>query len=50
MNTLNESALMQMLELQDKMNKKIDPQWLMKKQPFLRAVLVESIEALEHFG
>lgn len=39
-----------MLELQDSMNKKIDHDWLAKRHAYLRAVLVEATEALEHYG
>lgn len=39
-----------MLELQEKMNRKIHPEWQGAGFAFLRAVLVESIEALEHYG
>lgn len=39
-----------MLELQASMNKKIDDDWLVKRHAYLRAVLVEATEALEHYG
>lgn len=39
-----------MLELQDSMNQKIDHDWLAKRHAYLRAVLVEATEALEHYG
>src|SRR6185503_11482509 len=39
-----------MLELQDAMNRKINPGWLAAGYPFLRAVLVEAVEALDHYG
>lgn len=39
-----------MLELQDGMNKKIDHDWLARHHAYLRAVLVEATEALEHYG
>ena len=42
--------LLAMLELQDSMNKKIDNDWLAKRHAYLRAVLVEATEALEHYG
>lgn len=42
--------LLAMLELQDSMNKKIDPDWIGKRHAYLRAVLVEATEALEHYG
>lgn len=39
-----------MLELQASMNQKIDHDWLAKRHAYLRAVLVEATEALEHYG
>jgi dimeric dUTPase (all-alpha-NTP-PPase superfamily) len=45
-----EGMLHAMLELQDSMNRKINPQWLSAGYPFLRAVLVEAVEALDHYG
>jgi dimeric dUTPase (all-alpha-NTP-PPase superfamily) len=39
-----------MLELQDGMNRKINPQWESAGYPFLRAVLVEAVEGLDHYG
>ena len=39
-----------MLELQASMNQKIDHDWLEKRHAYLRAVLVEATEALEHYG
>ncbi len=42
--------LLTMLELQDSMNKKIDTDWLARRHAYLRAVLVEATEALEHYG
>lgn len=42
--------LLAMLELQDSMNKKIDSDWIGKRHAYLRAVLVEATEALEHYG
>ncbi len=42
--------LLAMLDLQDSMNKKIDPGWIGKHHAYLRAVLVEATEALEHYG
>ena len=50
MNTLNADMLLAMLDLQDSMNKKIDHDWLSKRHAYLRAVLVEATEALEHYG
>jgi len=42
--------LLAMLDLQDSMNRKIDPDWIDKRHAYLRAVLVEATEALEHYG
>ena len=42
--------LLAMLELQDSMNRKINPDWLHKGHAWLRAVMVEATEALEHYG
>lgn len=50
MNAPNPGMLLAMLDLQDSMNKKIDSDWLGKRHAYLRAVLVEATEALEHYG
>jgi dimeric dUTPase (all-alpha-NTP-PPase superfamily) len=42
--------LLAMLGLQDSMNQKIDTDWMAKRHAYLRAVLVEATEALEHYG
>ena len=39
-----------MLRLQDQINTKIDPNWMEKEHPYLRAVIVEASEAMEHYG
>jgi dimeric dUTPase (all-alpha-NTP-PPase superfamily) len=39
-----------MLQLQDNMNAKVNPQWLSTRSPFLRAVVIEGAEAIEHHG
>ncbi len=39
-----------MLSLQAEMNRKIDPDWLMAAYPYLRAVVIEGAEAIEHHG
>ena len=44
------TMLVAMLALQDSMNLKIDPDWISKRHAYLRAVLVEATEALEHYG
>lgn len=50
MNTPSPGMLLAMLDLQDSMNKKIDADWLARRHAYLRAVLVEATEALEHYG
>ena len=47
---LNNSQLNTMLELQDKMNKKVNPDWLNAGYAYLRAAMIESVEAIEHHG
>jgi dimeric dUTPase (all-alpha-NTP-PPase superfamily) len=44
------SMLTSMLRLQDEINKKVNPKWLDAGYPYLRAVFVESVEALDHHG
>lgn len=39
-----------MLEMQQKMNAKINPDWKNKGYQFLRAAMVEGVEAMEHRG
>lgn len=39
-----------MLNLQDGMNKKVNPQWLTAGYSYLRAAMIESVEAIEHHG
>lgn len=39
-----------MLALQDKMNAKVNPDWINVRSPFLRAVVIEGAEAIEHHG
>jgi dimeric dUTPase (all-alpha-NTP-PPase superfamily) len=50
MNAPSTGMLLAMLDLQDSMNRKIDPDWIGKRHAYLRAVLVEATEALEHYG
>lgn len=45
-----DAQLAAMLELQERMNRKINPAWREAGYEFLRAVLVEAVEALEHYG
>ena len=39
-----------MLELQAKMNARVNPHWVEAAYPYLRAVVVEGAEAIEHHG
>ena len=50
MDTPTHGMLLAMLDLQDSMNRKIDADWISKRHAYLRAVLVEATEALEHYG
>lgn len=48
--TLSLPQAQSMLELQNKMNLTVNPDWLQAGYPFLRAVVVEGGEAIEHHG
>lgn len=50
MTTLLESQARLMLSLQSRMNAKVDPLWVQKRFPYLRAVVIEAAEAIEHHG
>ena len=50
MNTLLENQAETMLALQASMNSKVDEQWLSARYPYLRAVVIEGAEAIEHHG
>ncbi len=39
-----------MLSLQTSMNIKVDPNWVKARYPYLRAVIIEAAEAIEHHG
>lgn len=39
-----------MLNLQDKMNKKVNPEWLDAGYGYLRAAMIEAVEGIEHHG
>ncbi|MEX0962999.1 MAG: dUTP diphosphatase [Pseudohongiellaceae bacterium] len=39
-----------MLSLQAAMNAKIDPNWVVARYPYMRAVVIEASEAIEHHG
>jgi dimeric dUTPase (all-alpha-NTP-PPase superfamily) len=47
---LTAQQLATMLNLQDKMNTKVNPDWLNAGYGYLRAAMVESVEAIEHHG
>ncbi|AXR06940.1 dUTP diphosphatase [Salinimonas sediminis] len=47
---LSQQHIATMLSLQDKMNAKVNPQWLHAGYGYLRAAMVESVEAIEHHG
>ncbi|MFT5711720.1 MAG: dimeric dUTPase (all-alpha-NTP-PPase superfamily) [Glaciecola sp.] len=47
---LTSTQLNTMLNLQDDMNKKVNPQWLTAGYSYLRAAMIESVEAIEHHG
>jgi dimeric dUTPase (all-alpha-NTP-PPase superfamily) len=47
---LNAQQLATMLELQQKMNTKVNPDWMNAGYGFMRAAMVESVEAIEHHG
>ncbi len=47
---MKRAQLMALLEMQGAMNAKVNPNWLKAEYPFLRAVVVEGAEAMEHYG
>lgn len=48
--TINETHLITMLELQDGMNAKVNPEWVAANNNWHRAIQVEGVEAIEHHG
>lgn len=46
--TLTREQLLAMLEMQDAMNTRVNTGWLEADYPFLRAVVIEGAEAIEH--
>lgn len=48
--TISESQLISMLELQDAMNSKVNPEWVAANNDWYRAIQVEGVEAIEHHG
>lgn len=47
---LNQTQLAIMLDLQNKMNSKVNEGWLNAGYAYLRAAMIESVEAIEHHG
>jgi dimeric dUTPase (all-alpha-NTP-PPase superfamily) len=47
---LTDTQVRTMLHLQATMNSKVDPDWIAAAYPYLRAVVVEAAEAIEHHG
>lgn len=47
---LTEIQLQSMLELQDGMNSKVNPDWVAANNNWHRAILAEAVEAIEHHG
>jgi dimeric dUTPase (all-alpha-NTP-PPase superfamily) len=48
--TLSETQLDAMLNMQDDMNSKVNPEWVLAKNNWHRAIQVEGVEAIEHHG
>ncbi len=48
--TISETQLSTMLELQDGMNSKVNPEWVAANNNWHRAIQVEGVEAIEHHG
>jgi dimeric dUTPase (all-alpha-NTP-PPase superfamily) len=47
---LNKSQIKVMLEMQNKMNKTVHPEWVTKGWDYMRAAALETAEAVEHHG
>lgn len=47
---LSDQQLQTMLQLQARMNSHVDENWLQASYPYLRAVVIEGAEAMEHHG
>ncbi|MDP6652658.1 MAG: dUTP diphosphatase [Gammaproteobacteria bacterium] len=47
---LSQDQATTMFTLQSSMNAKVDPNWLSARYPYLRAVVIEAAEAIEHHG
>jgi len=50
MMTITETQLHSMLELQDAMNSRVNPEWVAANNNWHRAIQVEGVEAIEHHG
>lgn len=48
--TISEAHLIAMLEMQDGMNRKVNPDWVAANNNWCRAIQVEAVEAIEHHG
>ncbi len=47
---LSDQQTTTMLSLQAAMNAKVDPNWVSARYPYMRAVVIEAAEAIEHHG
>ena len=47
---LSDQQTTTMLSLQAAMNAKVDPNWVTARYPYMRAVVIEAAEAIEHHG
>lgn len=47
---LSDQQAKTMLSLQAAMNAKVDPDWVAVRYPYMRAVVIEAAEAIEHHG
>lgn len=47
---MNRGQILALLQMQDGMNRLVNPDWRMAGYPWLRAVVVEGTEAMEHLG
>lgn len=50
MTSLSPTQARVMLALQSRMNSKVEPEWVKVRFPYLRAVVIEGAEAIEHHG
>lgn len=47
---ISKAQISTMLRLQAAMNSKVDPEWVSAAYPYMRAVVIEAAEAMEHHG